>query len=139
MNDRTFGRGAFLGIVGLGLAGLFYGRTATGALGSLVPDSVGTIVPTGGWRIYTVASQMPELDPASFRLRIDGLVKTPTTYTLADLRRMPTERQVSDFHCVTGWSVKNVAWTGVRFKHLLDLVEPLPEAHAIRFADVAGL
>jgi DMSO/TMAO reductase YedYZ molybdopterin-dependent catalytic subunit len=133
MNDRTFGRGAFLGIVGLGLAGLFYGRTATGALGSLVPDSVGTIVPTGGWRIYTIASQMPELDPAAFRLRIDGLVKTPTTYTLADLRRMPTEQQVSDFHCVTGWSVNDVTWNGVRLKTLLSAAGPLSGARALRF------
>jgi DMSO/TMAO reductase YedYZ molybdopterin-dependent catalytic subunit len=133
MNDRTFGRAAFLGTVGVGLAGLFYGRAATGALGSLVPDSVGAIVPTGGWRIYTVASEMPRLDPAAFRLRIDGLVQTPTTYTLADLRQMPNERQVSDFHCVTGWSVNDVTWNGVRLKTLLSAAGPLSSGRALRF------
>jgi len=37
---------------------------------------------------------------------------------------------------VTGWTVKDVHWAGVRFKHLLDLVEPLPGAHAIRFVSL---
>ena len=39
-----------------------------------------------------------------------------------DLRRaapLPRAEQVSDFHCVTGWSVKNVHWAGVRFRDLL--------------------
>jgi DMSO/TMAO reductase YedYZ molybdopterin-dependent catalytic subunit len=34
---------------------------------------------------------------------------------------------------VTGWTVHDVRWSGVRFRHLLDLVEPLPSAKAIRF------
>jgi len=29
--------------------------------------------------------------------------------------------------------VNNVRWAGVRFRHLLDLVDPLPQATAIRF------
>ena len=37
---------------------------------------------------------------------------------------------------MTGWTVKDVHWAGVRFKHLLDLVEPLPAAHAIRFVSL---
>lgn len=133
MNDRTIGRGAFLGTVGLGLAGLFYGRSATGALGSLVPDNVSAIVPTGGWRIYTVASEMPKLDPVGYRLRIDGMVETPATYTLAELRAMPNEQQVSDFHCVTGWSVEDVTWNGVRLNQLLAAAKPLSGARALRF------
>jgi DMSO/TMAO reductase YedYZ molybdopterin-dependent catalytic subunit len=40
---------------------------------------------------------------------------------------------VSTFHCVTGWVVRNVHWSGVRFDHILDLVEPLPSATALRF------
>ncbi len=40
---------------------------------------------------------------------------------------------MSDFHCVTGWSVSNVRWAGVRFSELLALAQPLPGAQAIRF------
>jgi DMSO/TMAO reductase YedYZ molybdopterin-dependent catalytic subunit len=56
--------------------------------------------------------------------------------TYDDLRALPQAKQVSTFHCVTGWSVKDVRWAGVRFEHLLDLVEPLPEATAIRFVSM---
>jgi DMSO/TMAO reductase YedYZ molybdopterin-dependent catalytic subunit len=37
---------------------------------------------------------------------------------------------------VTGWSVKNVRWAGVRFRDLLALAQPLPSAHAIRFVSM---
>jgi DMSO/TMAO reductase YedYZ molybdopterin-dependent catalytic subunit len=40
---------------------------------------------------------------------------------------------VRDFHCVTGWSVPNVHWTGVRLTDLLARVEPHPSAMALRF------
>ena len=47
---------------------------------------------------------MPNIDPADYRLRVDGLVETPATFSLADLKALPRAEQVSDFHCVTGWS-----------------------------------
>ncbi|HEY7380588.1 MAG TPA: molybdopterin-dependent oxidoreductase [Gaiella sp.] len=133
MNDRAIGRAAFLGLLGAGVAGLFYGRDVTGLLGRIVPDGVTSLVPSSGWRIYTVASEMPDLDPATYRLRIDGLVERPVTYTLDDLRSLPRAEQVSDFHCVTGWSVRDVHWAGVRFEHLLAEAKPLPGAFWYRF------
>jgi DMSO/TMAO reductase YedYZ molybdopterin-dependent catalytic subunit len=94
---------------------------------------VGNLLPVGGWRIYTISGSMPVFDPKSWRLEIGGLVRKPVQLDYEALRRLPRATQVSTFHCVTGWTVKNVHWGGVRFKHLFDLVEPLPEAKAIRF------
>ena len=71
---------------------------------------------------------MPIFDPRSYQLEIDGLVRKPRTFTYDELLALPQSHQVSTFHCVTGWTVQNVHWSGVRFKHLLDLVEPLPSA-----------
>ena len=85
-----------------------------------MPRSVSAIVPTGGWRIYTVGASMPDIDPAAYRLPVDGLVDTPKSFSLADLKAMPRAEQVSDFHCVTGWSVTNVRWAGVRINDLLE-------------------
>ena len=62
-----------------------------------------------------------------------GLVRKPRSFTYDELLALPQSHQVSTFHCVTGWTVHNVHWSGVRFKHLLDLVEPLPSAKALRF------
>ncbi|MFN8222961.1 MAG: molybdopterin-dependent oxidoreductase [Gaiellales bacterium] len=136
MDDRTFGRSAFLGTVGLGLAGLFFGRTVTDAIGRVIPDSVQAIVPTRGWRIYTIRAGLPNVDAEAFRFRIDGAVERPVDYTLADLRRLKQETQISDFHCVTGWTVKNVTWRGIRLEQLLAEARPTAAAKALRFVSV---
>jgi DMSO/TMAO reductase YedYZ molybdopterin-dependent catalytic subunit len=133
MNDRTIGRAGFLGILGAGALGLFFARDVTGLIGRAVPDSVSSVVPTdGSWRIYTVGS-MPNIDPAAYRLRVDGLVESPQTFTLADLRAMPRADQVSDFQCVTGWKVTNVRWGGVRIKDVLAEVGPARGVAALTF------
>ena len=133
MHDRTLGRAAFLGLVGAGVAGLFVGRDALGLLGRIVPDGVESIVPTSGWRIYTIGSSVPNLDPHAYRLTVGGGVERPLTYTLADLRELPRAEQVSDFHCVTGWRVENVHWAGVRLRDVLAEAGLRPNAKALRF------
>ena len=98
-----------------------------------MPDPVEAFVPTSGWRIYTIGSEIPRVDPAAYRLTIAGAVERPVTYSLADLRALPRAEQVSDFHCVTGWSVEDVRWTGVRIRDLLAGAGPLPSAGALSF------
>ncbi len=133
MDDRTIGRAAFLGVVGAGVAGLFFARDAVGLIGKAVPDRVASLVPSSGWRIYTIGSSMPRIRPAEYRLSIVGHVETPVTLTLADLRALPRAEQVSDFHCVTGWSVSDVSWGGVRFADVLDRAKPLAGWRSLRF------
>jgi len=132
MDDRVIGRAAFLGILGAGMAGLVWGRQFAELVGRLVPDAVAEILPTKGWRIFTIRG-VPRIDPALYRLRVDGLVERPVSLSLDDLRSLPRAEQVSDFHCVTGWSVKNVHWAGIRFADLLAEAEPRPEARWLRF------
>jgi DMSO/TMAO reductase YedYZ molybdopterin-dependent catalytic subunit len=133
MHDRMLGRAAFLGLVGAGVAGLFVGRDALGLLGKVVPNTLESIVPTSGWRIYTIGSSIPRLDPQAYRLTIGGAVDRPVTYTLADLRALPRAEQVSDFHCVTGWRVENVHWGGVRLRDVLAQAGLRPSAKTLRF------
>ena len=70
MNDRLIGRAGFLGLLGAGTAGLFYGRNVQDFLGRVVPQQIQAIVPTAGWRIYTIGDSMPNLQPASYTLEI---------------------------------------------------------------------
>lgn len=133
MDDRAIGRAAFLGIVGAGVAGLFFARDATRLVGRVVPDRVEAIVPTSGWRIYTIGDSIPRIDPDTYRLTIAGAVERPSSYTLADLRALPATEQVSDFHCVTGWSVDDVHWRGVRFSDLLAEARTQAGARTLRF------
>jgi DMSO/TMAO reductase YedYZ molybdopterin-dependent catalytic subunit len=135
---RRVGRAGFLGLLGGGVATLFFGRqisSVTSKVTKPFADATGLsrIVPSSGWRIYTVAATMPAFDRASWRLRIDGLVRHPMTLTYDQLLALPRVEQVSTFHCVTGWTVPNVHWAGVRFRDLLAAAEPLPQAHAAHF------
>jgi DMSO/TMAO reductase YedYZ molybdopterin-dependent catalytic subunit len=131
---RPYGRRAFLALVAGGLSSLFWARPVWRALNpaGLLPSQVRNVLPSG-WRIYTVAATMPVFDPKRWRLRIDGSVARPLTLTYEELRALPRAEQISDFHCVTGWSVKNVHWAGVRFRDLLAAAGPRPSARALTF------
>ena len=132
---RRYGRGLFLATVAGGLTSLVWGKAVwghvSGALGSA--ESLVPLVPTGGWRIYTVSGSMPTFDPATWRLTVAGQVEEPTTFSYEQLRALPRVNQISTFHCVTGWTVKNVHWGGVRMADVLAAARPLPEAGALQF------
>ncbi len=135
---RRLGRAGFLGLVGAGVATLFYGKEisrVTSAVTKPFADATGLsrIVPSGGWRIYTVADTMPTFDRATWRLKLDGLVGRPLELSYQELLSLPKAEQVSTFHCVTGWIVNSVHWGGVRFSDLLANAGPLPSAHAAHF------
>ena len=135
-SQRPYGRRAFLGLLAGGLSAFAWAPAASRVFSpvtSAFSQLAGDLVPVGGWRIYTISGSMPLFDPKSWRLEIGGLVRSPRSLTYSELRALPRAEQVTTFHCVTGWTVKNVQWAGVRFRHLLDLVEPLPTAHALRF------
>ena len=118
---KRYGRGVFLATLAGGLSSLVWGKPLWSRVShALSPvEAFVPLVPTGGWRIYTVADSMPRFDPATWRLHVRGLVSKPTTLTYDDLRSLPKTEQVRDFHCVTGWTVKNVHWGGVRVSDLL--------------------
>ena len=135
-DQRHYGRRGFLLLVAGGLSSLAWAGPASRLLSPLTSASsqlLGNLLPVGGWRIYTISGTMPLFDPSTWRLEIDGLVKRPRSLSYDELEALPKAEQVSTFHCVTGWTVNDVHWAGVRFQQLLDLVQPLPEATAVRF------
>ncbi len=133
---RLYGRRAFFGVTAVGLSSLVWGRSAwqtgSGAAQPFVDALPPGLIPSG-WRIYTVASSMPRFDPATWRLTIDGLVDQPQTLDYAQLLALPAAEQVSTFHCVTGWTVDNVHWRGVRFADLLAVAGPQAGASVLTF------
>jgi DMSO/TMAO reductase YedYZ molybdopterin-dependent catalytic subunit len=133
----AIGRRAFLGLVGVGLSSLAWGGAAVDLVAQgtrLLPEQLRAVIPFGkGWRIYAVNPPYPVFDPAAWRLEITGLVERPRRLTYAQLLALPRAEQTSDFVCVTGWSVDDVHWSGVRFADLLAAARPLPSARALRF------
>ena len=70
---------------------------------------------------YYAASEIREVDGDAWRLEVGGMVADRRTWTLADLRAMPQQDQVTRHICVEGWSAIG-KWGGVPFAHFLKRV-----------------
>jgi DMSO/TMAO reductase YedYZ molybdopterin-dependent catalytic subunit len=128
------GRRVFLGMVALGAAGIAFGAKAQSAIGDAIGSGLGGLLPGGDrFRIYSVAGAFPVVSPAKYRLEITGLVDTPMSLTLGDLEAMPRTSFVKEFHCVTGWTVPDVHWEGVKLSDILDRVGVKSGAVALSF------
>lgn len=69
---------------------------------------------------------------ANYRLHIGGLVDRPLSLSLAELRTMPTRRQITRHDCVEGWSCI-AEWAGVPLGYVLDLARVRPGARYVVF------
>lgn len=69
---------------------------------------------------------------ANWRLEVRGLVETPLSLTLDNIRRLPQRTQVTRHDCVEGWSAIG-EWTGPRLSLLLEAAKLKPEAKFIVF------
>lgn len=67
-----------------------------------------------------------------YRLEVGGLVERPMTFSLADIRKLPSRTQITRHDCVEGWSAIGM-WKGARLSALLEAVHPKPNARYIVF------
>ena len=88
---------------------------------------------TGKFKVYKIEREIPCADSASWQFQIAGLVDKPMTLRWEDFLKLPRTVQVSDFHCVEGWSVYKITYEGVRLADLLKLVGVKPEARYVKF------
>jgi DMSO/TMAO reductase YedYZ molybdopterin-dependent catalytic subunit len=69
---------------------------------------------------------------ADWRLPVDGLVVRPTSFSLAELKRLPSRTQITHQACEEGWSFI-AEWTGVPLSEVLNLVGVRAEAKYVAF------
>jgi DMSO/TMAO reductase YedYZ molybdopterin-dependent catalytic subunit len=69
---------------------------------------------------------------SGYRLKVSGLVESPASFSLDELRALPSRTQITRHDCVEGWSAIG-KWKGVRFDALLKRVRPRPEARYVVF------
>jgi methionine sulfoxide reductase catalytic subunit len=77
-------------------------------------------------------TKQAEKEFAQWRLTIDGLVQRPLSLSLADLRALPKQEQITKHNCIQGWSAV-AEWGGVRMSTILDLCRTLPQARYVVF------
>lgn len=91
----------------------------------LPPDQTPTA--PGKWPVLDLGGQ-PDVSIERWHLRVDGACRRPVVLKWDDFLALEHVDDVSDFHCVTGWSKLDVRWTGVRLADVLALAEPETDA-----------
>lgn len=92
----------------------------------------------GHFRVYTV-TPIPSFSNANWSFRIDGLVERAQVWNWEQFVKLARTVQVSDFHCVTGWSVYKNTWEGISLAQLLKQAGVKPEAHSVKFYSGDGV
>lgn len=69
---------------------------------------------------------------ADWRLSVEGRVATPRTFSLAELKELPSRTQVTRHTCEEGWTAIG-QWTGVPLGRVLDAVGIQPSARFVVF------
>lgn len=92
-------------------------------------------------KVFPVNGEVPENDTyqrlmaggfADWRLTVDGLVARPMSFSLAELKRLPTRTQITHQACEEGWSFI-AEWTGVSLSDVLNLAGVHPKAKYVAF------
>jgi len=71
------------------------------------------------WPVLDLGDQ-PQISLDRWNLTVDGLVDTPLDFNWEQFMALPQTEDVSDFHCVTGWSRMDNRWVGVKVKELAE-------------------
>ena len=134
------GRRVVLAMLGLGGAGILFGKSIQDGLARTLSPNVAALLPSGGrFRIYSVTGFLPKRSTAKYRLAVEGLVDRPLDLGFDELLAMPQTSLTRDFQCVTGWRVAAVAWKGVKLSALLDAAGAQAAGTALRLHSFDGV
>jgi DMSO/TMAO reductase YedYZ molybdopterin-dependent catalytic subunit len=84
-----------------------------------------------------LAEGKPQVDYASWRLQVNGLISNPRILSLTDIKALPFSRVDARLTSVSGWSVR-VIWEGVLFTDFLKEFALQPGASHVTFSSIGG-
>lgn len=76
--------------------------------------------------------------PSAFRFRVHGEVENPFEVDFAGLLALPQTEQACDVHCVTGWTMLDAKFTGVKVAELAKKARVLSTARHVIFEAANG-
>jgi len=91
--------------------------------------ATGTIDPGKNIEEY---AKLKEADFTGWRLSVTGLVARPGSYSLDDIMRMPSQKQITRHTCEEGWTAI-AEWEGVPLRRFLQIVGIQPSARYVNF------
>jgi DMSO/TMAO reductase YedYZ molybdopterin-dependent catalytic subunit len=72
---------------------------------------------------------------SDWKLSVDGMVAHPTSFSLSDLKSLPTHSQITEVACEEGWSYV-AEWIGTPLVNVLDTVGVLPQARYVVYFSI---
>ncbi len=83
-----------------------------------------------------VARMSQNFSTTPWEVEVNGLVAKPQKFTVSEMIDLfKPEERVYRMRCVEGWSLV-IPWVGFPLHHLLEKVQPTPEARYVRFESV---
>ena len=70
---------------------------------------------------------------AEWKLSVEGRVATPRTFSLAELKQLPSRTQITRHACEEGWSAIG-EWTGVPLRLVLEAAGIQPSARFLKYS-----
>jgi DMSO/TMAO reductase YedYZ molybdopterin-dependent catalytic subunit len=68
----------------------------------------------------------------NWRLKVHGLVEKPLDLSLADVRAMKKDMQITEHSCIQGWTAIG-EWGGVPMSYIISLCKPLSQVRYVVF------
>jgi|JFJP01.1.fsa_nt_gi DMSO/TMAO reductase YedYZ molybdopterin-dependent catalytic subunit len=147
-------RRRFLSLAGAGLLTIGFGSLAEGFVGGLTEplnQQVESLIfqpqkPVPEFPLSAIEPDKlivnsfrgtPAINPAAYRLTIDGDVNNPLSLSSEDLQKLPFTSMVIRHVCVEGWAAI-VQWGGVRLRDLLAIAKLLPQSKYVYFYSADG-
>jgi DMSO/TMAO reductase YedYZ molybdopterin-dependent catalytic subunit len=81
----------------------------------------------------------PRVDLKTWRLKVEGLVDKPISFSFDEIKALPQKVETKDFICVEGWGLDHQTWEGVHLKQVFSRVKISPKAKFVTFHAVGGL
>ncbi len=133
-NDMKLSRRTFLAaaggtIVSIGLPGTFMKLADAKQIelaGSIRPDGRPRLPPGqhAVERIIAMGGTAGTATVENWKMRVYGEVENPLVLSYDELLAMEQVHVICDVHCVTGWTLLDSSWTGVRLATIMDRVKP---------------
>ena len=107
-----------------------------------IPGLSSFVTPDSGFYRVDTALLVPQVDPATWRLRIHGMVQREVTITFAELLRRPLIEAYVTLTCVSnpvgGPYAGNATWLGASLADLIRQARPLAGANQLLSTSVDG-
>lgn len=143
ISRRTFLAAAGGTIVSIGLPGTFIklSEAKQSALAASTRPDGSPRLPPGQHaveKILDMGGTPGTATVANWNLRIHGEVERPIVLSYEDLLNLDQVHIICDVHCVTGWTLLDSSWTGVRLGTIMDRVKPSRSGGFIIFEAAEG-